>query len=160
MKNLILILTFCATSLYLFPQGDELPGSSFRPTSSRQPKGLELPSELKSKANIFFNHLLDSNVTDAYEDLMRGSFIFEKKDKIKTLISQTHRAFDIYGPLKGFELVNIEEVTASFVRIRFLGKHSRFPMRWIFTFYKSPDQGWIITNVKFDDLTELFFADE
>lgn len=155
LKLLSFFITF---SFIAFSQGDRLPGSNFNQRSGSNE--ITIPSELNLKANIFFNNLLDSNVTKAYEELIKGSYIFDRKDKIKTLITQTHRTFEIYGPLKGFELVNVEEVTTSFVRVRFLGKHSRFPMRWIFTFYKSPDQGWIITNVKFDDLTELFFEDE
>jgi hypothetical protein len=153
------LLTFLlAFQVIATSQGDQLPGSSFNPNSNSAK--ITLPSELNAKVNVFFNHLLDSNVSKAYQDLMKGSYIMDQKEKVKTLINQTHRAFEIYGPLKGFELVTVEEVTNSFVRVRYLGKHTRFPMRWVFTFYKSPDQGWIITNVKFDDLSELFFKDE
>ncbi|MDC1068743.1 hypothetical protein OAQ99_06265 [Candidatus Kapabacteria bacterium] len=160
MKKIILISSVLILHCFAFSQGDKLPGSSFKPNSSVLNKQIQIPPELKAKTNQFFNNLLDSNVAKAYEDLMRGSFLAKRDEKLKTLINQTHRAFEIYGPLQGFELVNGDEVTSSFIRVRYLGKHSRFPMRWIFTFYKSPVDGWIITNVKFDDLSELFFGDE
>lgn len=138
-----------------FPQGDELPGGSY--SIPNQLKRVEVPAAVKAKTNVFFNQLLDSNITKAYDDLMQGSFLNDQKEKIRNLVTQTQKAFEIYGKLKGFEIVVAEEVTKSFVRVHYLGKHSKFPMRWIFTFYNSPDKGWVVTNVKFDDLSELYF---
>lgn len=157
MKTLSYLFLFLVIITYnVNSQGDELQ-SSFGSKSDTYKK---VPQELKIKTSKFFNFLLDSNVTAAYDELMKGSFLVAQNDKIKTLISQTHRAFDIYGLLKGFEPVNAEEITKSFIRIRYIGLHTKFPMRWIFTFYKSPTAGWIVTNVKFDDLTEYYFTDE
>jgi len=104
--------------------------------------------------------LLDSKISEAYDDLLKGSPIKKKVEDVKSLNSQTKRAFELYGNIIGYEPVNAEFVTPSYLRMRYLALHSRYPMRWIFTFYKSPDQGWIITNVKFDDLTDYFFSDE
>ena len=152
---IILILVFCTSTL--LSQGDELQ-SSFGGRAADSYK--KVPQELKVKTSKFFNHLLDSNVTEAYKELMDGSFLVAQNDKLTTLENQTHRAFEIYGLIKGFEPVNAEEITKSFVRLRYIGLHTKFPMRWIFTFYKSPTAGWIVTNVKFDDLTEYYFTDE
>lgn len=157
MKNIIIVsfLLFFFSN-FLFAQGDELQ-SSMRGGVDNYKK---VPQELKLKTSKFFNFLLDSNVTDAYNELMKGSFLVAQNDKMTALINQTHKAFEIYGLIKGYEPVNAEEITKSFVRIRYIGLHTRFPMRWIFTFYKSPSAGWILTNIKFDDLTEYYFSDE
>lgn len=157
MKIVSYLFLFLVIITYnLNSQGDELQSSFGGKTDSYK----KVPQELKIKTSKFFNFLLDSNVTSAYDELMKGSFLVAQNDKVKTLISQTHRAFEIYGLLKGFEPVNAEEITKSFIRIRYIGLHTKFPMRWIFTFYKSPTAGWIVTNVKFDDLTEYYFTDE
>lgn len=157
MKIVSYLFLFLVIITYnLNSQGDELQSSFGGKTDSYK----KVPQELKIKTSKFFNFLLDSNVTAAYDELMKGSFLVAQNDKVKTLISQTHRAFEIYGLLKGFEPVNAEEITKSFIRIRYIGLHTKFPMRWIFTFYKSPTAGWIVTNVKFDDLTEYYFTDE
>lgn len=137
-----------------------MPGTFNRNTSKNETREFNfnsVPQELKSKTAEFFGFLLDSNITKGYDVLMNGSYIEGKRDKVEQLINSTRRAFDIYGRIQGFEPVDAEQVSSSFIRVRYLGKHSRFPLRWIFTFYKSPDKGWIITNVKFDDDTETFF---
>lgn len=157
MYKIIFLLFFVLFSSKLFSQGDELQ-SSFGGKGADSYK--KVPQELKIKTSKFFNHLLDSNVTEAYKELMSGSFLVAQNDKLTTLANQTHRAFEIYGLIKGFEPVNAEEITKSFIRLRYIGLHTKFPMRWIFTFYKSPTAGWIVTNVKFDDLTEYYFSDE
>ncbi len=157
MKNIIIVsfLLFFFSN-FLFAQGYELQ-SSIRGGVDNYKK---VPQELKVKTSKFFNFLLDSNVTDAYNELMKGSFLVAQNDKMTALINQTHKAFEIYGLIKGYEPVNAEEITKTFVRIRYIGLHTRFPMRWIFTFYKSPSAGCILTNIKFDDLTEYYFSDE
>jgi len=75
------------------------------------------------------------------------------------LKKQTERSIDIYGDILSFEFVSAEQVTESYIRLRYLALHSSYPMRWIFTYYRSPDKNWIVTNVKFDDLSEYFFSD-
>lgn len=158
MNHSIAIILISIFTFYngLYSQGDELQ-SSFGGKSDSYKK---IPQELKVKTSKFFNFLLDSNVSSAYDELMKNSFLVGQDDKLNTLIKQTHRAFEIYGLLKGYEPVSAEEITKSFIRIRYIGLHTKFPMRWIFTFYKSPSVGWIVTNVKFDDLTEYYFNDD
>ena len=158
MKKIIIIgLVLIVFVSLAYSQGNELPSSGIKNTSQTFKK---LPPVLKKKTSEFFNSLLDSNVNEAYNNLMDGSPLARKTEELKSLIAQTHRAFEIYGLIRGYEPVNSEHITPSFIRVRHLGLHTRFPMRWIFTFYKSPDKGWIITNVKFDDLTEFYFSDE
>ncbi|MFA6570085.1 MAG: hypothetical protein WCT77_02500, partial [Bacteroidota bacterium] len=74
--------------------------------------------------------------------------------------TQTKKSIQLYGPIKGYEPVSSEIVTESLVRLRYFSLHTDFPMRWIFTFYKSPSRGWIVINIKFDDLSETFFTDQ
>lgn len=118
-----------------------------------------VPPELKAKTIKFFNSLLDNKVSNAYDDFLAGTPLGKKVDDVTSLKKQTTRAFELYGVLKGYDPVNFEMIGTSFIRIRYLGLHSRFPMRWIFTYYKSPEQGWIVTNIKFDDLSDFFFED-
>ncbi len=153
---LFFLLTFLTLSNGLYSQGDELQSS----TGVKSDSYKKVPQELKIKTSKFFNFLLDSNVTAAYDELMKNSFLVAQSDKVNTLMNQTHRAFEIYGLIKGYEPVSAEEVSKSFLRLRYIGLHTKFPMRWIFTFYKSPTAGWVITNVKFDDLTEYYFTDD
>lgn len=156
-KFQIIALFFVSLAL-LNAQEDALPSSKSSKSSSSAFK--DVSPELKQKAQKFFNTLLDTKISEAYDELLKGSPIKKKVEDVKSLNSQTKRAFELYGNIIGYEPVNAEFVTPSYLRMRYLALHSRYPMRWIFTFYKSPDQGWIITNVKFDDLTDYFFSDE
>lgn len=119
-----------------------------------------IPSEVKSKIINFFEYLLADTVDFAFHKLLKGSPISERNAQLTNLIEQTKKSFNVYGMIKGYEFVNIEKVAKSLVRIRYISLHKDFPLRWIFTFYKTEDRDWIIINIKFDDLTEYFFKDE
>ncbi len=156
-KSLLILMLVLTIKSNSFSQEDALQSSK---TTKNSAKYAEIPAEVKQKTSKFFNLLLDEKVNDAFEELMHNSPIGKKTDEIKSLIKQTKRAFELYGKILSYEPVSNEVITGSFMRVRYLGLHSRYPMRWVFTFYKSPDQGWIITNVKFDDLSDFFFIDE
>jgi len=125
---------------------------------SKEPTSfLEVPPHLKTKVESFFSSLSKNDIKNAYDNILTSSPINRQREDIENLLSQTKRAIDIYGKLDGFEAVNAEIATDSYIRLRYLGLHGNFPVRWIFTFYRSPEKDWIVTNIKFDDLSEYFF---
>ncbi len=152
MKYLILIcvalLAFTANA-----QEQSLPKSSttvkyYDPT---------VPSELHSRLGEFFKLVLKDEVDLVYKNLLDRSPLARKKDELDKLMAQTERATEVYGRIQGFESVDAEVASTSLIKLRYIGLYSRYPLRWIFTFYKSPEFGWIITNVKFDDQSDYFF---
>lgn len=154
----LLLLFINIGNVALSQDEDGLPGS--KPNLSKSSTNFQnVPPELKSKTIKFFNALMDNKVSNAYDDFLAGTPLGKKVEDVTSLKKQTTRAFELYGVLKGFDPVNFEMIGTSFIRIRYLGLHTRFPMRWIFTYYKSPDQGWIVTNIKFDDLSDFYFED-
>jgi hypothetical protein len=120
----------------------------------------ELPNDLQIKCGNFFRELMDSTAGTAFDHILKDSPVAKNKEQIQNLVDQTLRAIDIYGIIKGFELVEAESATKSYLRVKFISLHSLYPMRWEFTFYKSPQLGWIVVNLKFDDQTDLFFIQE
>lgn len=118
---------------------------------------LEVPNHLKSRIEKFFSSLIKNEIKTAYDNILTSSPISRQKSDLDNLLNQTKRALDLYGKIEGFEPVNAEIATDSYIRLRYLGLHSNYPVRWIFTFYNSPEKDWIITNIKFDDLSEYFF---
>lgn len=153
---ILLALTFNVTAIS--QEEDGLPSS--KPNMTKTSTNFQnVPPELKAKTIKFFNSLIDNKVAAAYDDFLFGTPLGKKVEDVNSLKKQTTRAFELYGVLKGYDPVNFEMIGTSFIRIRYLGLHSRFPMRWIFTYYKSPEQGWIVTNIKFDDLSDFFFED-
>ncbi len=129
-------------------------------SASMQQQFIGVPTELTNKTNDFFANVINLKIVEAFDGILNNSPLAEKKAARKQLISQTKRAMQLYGNLKSYEAVSSETVSPSYIRLRFLGLHEKYPMRWIFTFYKSPEMGWIVTNIKFDDLSEFYFTDE
>ena len=136
---------------------DGLPSSN----RAKEPTSfLEVPGHLKTRVEKFFGSLINNDVKNAYINILTNSPISKQKSDIDNLLAQTKRAFEIYGMLTGFEPVNAEIATESYIRLRYLCLHGNFPVRWIFTFYRSPEKDWIVTNIKFDDLSEYFFKSD
>ncbi|MGE5480402.1 MAG: hypothetical protein ACM3U1_08255 [Chloroflexota bacterium] len=155
-KTLLLLLLFAigyhqASAQERLPKSDQEDKAAIFST---------LPSDLQTRIAHYFDKLAKSNIKDAYSELLAGSPIMDKQDEVKTLVEQTKRSIELYGGLNGFEPVSLERASISFVRLRYVGLHGDVPLRYIFTFYRSPVKGWIVTNFKFDDLSEYFFQDQ
>lgn len=155
MKTLRLFALFILMSSFAMAQI----GGAQHSTSNDAEK-ISIPEEISRKIDDFFKIMIAGDIKPAYKGLLKDSPILEKEDDLVNLVEQTKRSIKIYGEIKDYEPVSIEKATQSFIRLRYLGLHTKFPMRWLFTFYNSPDKGWIITNVKFDDMSEFFFKDE
>lgn len=118
-----------------------------------------IPAEAKSKLNNFFDAIKRKEFKKAYDELLKNSPINDKREDIDNLLNQTERAVRIYGEFSGASYVNGHSASDNYIRVRFLGLYDKYPMRWIFTFYKSPKLGWIVTNIKLDDLSEFYLSE-
>lgn len=158
MKTLLLIVVVITlNSFSLFSQEDGgLQKSNQKPQSSQLAFD-DIDTKITRTIGYFFNQIIKKEIDEGYDQILKNSVIALRRDEVKNLKTQTQRSVDIYGEILSFEFVSAETVSSSYIRLRYLGLHSNYPMRWIFTFYKSPDKGWIITNIKFDDLSENFF---
>jgi hypothetical protein len=121
---------------------------------------INIPPAIDKKIDRFFNTMIEGETVLAFREFLRNSPIAEKEDEIGNLIKETKRSFELYGKLLSFEPVEAEYVTPSYMRLKYLGLNEDYPTRWMMTFYKSPAKGWMVTNIKFDDLAEYFFSDQ
>ena len=137
----------------VWAQEESLPKSSTTVTYY----DVDVPQELHNRITDFFKIIIRGEAERAYNNLLKGSPLARKDSELNNLIRQTERAESIYGRLIGFEAVDAEIASNSLIKCRYLGLYSKYPLRWIFTFYKSPEDGWIITNIKFDDQSEYYF---
>lgn len=118
-----------------------------------------IPLEVKSRINNFFDAIKRKEFKKAYEELLKNSPIVDKKEDLDNLLNQTERTVRIYGEFSGATYVNGHNASDNFIRLRYLGLYEKYPMRWIFTFYRSPKLGWIVTNIKLDDLSEFYLSE-
>lgn len=120
---------------------------------------VSIPTEVKAKLNNFFNALSNNEIDNALDNLLLNSPLKERKDDLSVLKEQTERAIRIYGKFSGAKFVNGHFASEVYLRLRYIGLYEKYPMRWIFTYYKSPKLGWIVTNIKLDDLTEFYLGE-
>jgi hypothetical protein len=157
MKKLLIIIAgifVFSISLYSQTNNDNRDYSKLLSTSI-----IDSVPEVKIRCDEFFKILLTSDYTKAFGYILKNSPIAKSNEKIKPIIDQLKKSIDTYGELSGYEIVKMEKVTNSFIRMHYIGLNTDVPVRWIFTFYKSPKKGWIVTNIKFDDLPDLYFTD-
>lgn len=152
--SLLLLAFVSLTAVELQAQG----GSNLQ--SSTDASGFEdVPDDIKKQISVFFNGMIAGEVEPSFEKLLSNSPVKRKTKSLSSLIEKTALSIELYGNMMAYEPVSTEFVTSSYLRVRYISLHSRMPMRWIFTFYNSPDQGWVITNIKYDDQTEMLFYD-
>jgi hypothetical protein len=104
----------------------------------------------------FFLALKAGQVDAAYEGLVKGTVIAERKQNVDDLKESTKKALDHYGPISGFEVVDTLPVGTSLLRHTCVSLNQDLPLRWRFYFYRS-ESGWKIVDMRVDDgLVELF----
>ncbi len=158
-KTVVALFIYLAVCLPMIAQENSI-SKAKGSTDQNQVGQYTMPDEIQKKLSRFFETLISKNIENGFTELLINSPVNQRQDQVQKLIFETKRANKLYGELKTYEIVNSELVTPSLVRVRYLGYHDFFPMRWIFTFYKSPSQNWIVTNIKFDDNSENLFKSE
>lgn len=152
MRTTFLFFIFLLSSV-AYSQEESLPKSS----TTVKYYDATVPQELHTRIGDFFKLIIRADYERAYKELLKNSPLLRKDKEITNLIGQTERGAEIYGAIKGFEAVDAEVASNSLVKCRYLGLNSRYPMRWVFTFYNSPENGWVVTNIKFDDQSDYYF---
>jgi hypothetical protein len=137
-----------------------LPGGSMNPTrflilvSILLVPGLSFgesaPEPITKSITTFFKILQESPVEKAYDSILEGSPIASKSQDVQNLINQTKNGFSLYGPFRSFEFISGSYAGTSIIRVSYITKNDRFPIRWQFTYYK-PEQTWNLIHIEFDD---------
>ena len=116
-----------------------------------------IPKGISSKIDIFFNSIVKKEYKQAFEKLFSNSPIMQKDLEQKNILEQLKRSIELYGEVKDYEIASYAVVGKSYHRIYVIGLQEKYPTRWEFTFYNSPTLGLIISNFRFDDMTEAMF---
>lgn len=119
-----------------------------------------LPRELMDLTDVFFKAVIKGDSKKALEKLLKDTRMAEKEETMKGLLETVKKANEIYGDIRAYEIVSYESVSPSFTRLRCIAIHPDFPMRWVFTFYRSPIKGWVTINVKLDDDSQYLFSED
>lgn len=118
------------------------------------------PREVIDITDVFFKSVMKGDAKRALDRLLKDTRMAEKEETMRGLLETIKKANEIYGDIRNYEIVSYENATPSFTRLRCLALHPDFPMRWVFTFYRSPEKGWVTINVKLDDDSQYFFSED
>ena len=104
----------------------------------------------------FFFALKGGQVDAAYDELVSGTIIADRKEDVTSLKTRTKQALDSYGPVSGFEPVETIEIGTCLRRHTCISLNQDLPLRWKFYFYRNAS-GWRLVDLRVDDgLAELF----
>ncbi len=118
---------------------------------------VNIPDDIKNIVDNFFAEIIKKNYRPAVEKLLQTSPIAGKDDDYKNILKQLQRSIDMYGNIKKYEIINFKSAGNNYHRINILSLHQKYPTRWELTFYRSPDLGLIVSNLRFDDFSEEYF---
>lgn len=72
--------------------------------------------------------------------------------------SQFRSVGDRYGAARGFDFIRQETAGESLIRLTYIARYERAPIRWRFVFYKA-DKGWGLTDFGLDTNRHAVFSD-
>ena len=115
-----------------------------------------LPQDIQTKLDALFEAMVKKDYRNGLEKFMLNSPISRKDNDFANILRELGKAIDLYGDIKGYEIVDFRVAGSSFFRVNIIGLHQRYPTRWEINFYRSPSMGLIVTNFKLDDIAELY----
>jgi hypothetical protein len=139
-----------AARMFFPPESKESADSSKQAPGPRRETG---PSDL---IDMFFLGLKAGQIDAAYDGLVKGSVIADRREDVANLKDRTRHALDEFGPILGYEVLEEKTVGSTLFRRTCISFNSDLPLRWRFYFYKT--QGtWKLVDLRIDDgLVELF----
>ena len=131
------------------------PGAPAGPNQSLAPGPVKAPDPIDVVEKFFFA-LRSGQVDLAYDELVKGTIISDRKEDVIGLKTRTKQALDSYGPVSGFEPVETIEIGTCLRRHTCISLNQDLPLRWKFYFYRNAS-GWRLVDLRVDDgLAELF----
>ena len=148
----LIIVIFLTTITTIFAQQDGALQSRTNENNMR----FALPNDVKNKLDNFFDKLVKKDYKKALEELLINSPISRKDDDFTSILKELSKSIDYYGAIKGYEIVDVKVAGTSYYKVKMLGLHQKFPTRWEINFYRSPDLDLIVTNIKYDDISNVY----
>jgi hypothetical protein len=159
----ILLVVSCSLSVAQQESDKERAARMFFPPdakgstdSARQTPGPRRENSPSDTIDMFFLGLKAGQVDAAYDGLVKGSIIADRRDDVTALKDRTRRALDNFGPISGYEVLEERTVGSTLLRRTCISFNSDLPLRWRFYFYKAQGM-WKLVDLRVDDgLVELF----
>jgi len=105
----------------------------------------------------FLKALQQEKVKEAFEDLLEGSLILDKKQDVENLVTQTEKGIAIYGGVTSIEDLGIVRQDKHLATGLAIVCCEKAPLYFYFIWYRNKaDAPWRLHNVWFDDNSKYF----
>jgi hypothetical protein len=119
-------------------------------------RSLDREFVLRERLDAFFAAIQAGKVDLAFQDLLKGSKIGEKKENVDELVKNTNAVLERFGKLEDSELIRAERVGSRVVRLSYLSYGADFPLQWQFYCYRGRES-WQILDINVNnDLDQMF----
>ncbi len=123
-------------------------------------RSLEKEFVLRERLDAFFAAIQSGKVNSAFEELLKGSKIGEKKENVDELVKNTNAVLERFGKLEDSELIRAERVGGRVIRLSYLSYGADFPLQWQFYCYRGSEH-WQILDINVNnDLDQIFGKSE
>ena len=94
----------------------------------------------------FFNKIEKGDFEGAIQSVPIGELMEDDTSFTESLLTKLENNAEKMGKYCGFELINKEETTPSFITFTYFIKYKNAPQRIIFVFYK-PEEAWQVNRI-------------
>jgi hypothetical protein len=115
------------------------------------------PRQMMTKA---LDGILAGLYEQAYEALRREAVetLRAKKEAFAGLAEQTKKGIELYGRPSNYELSHWQSAGRNLVRLHYVVRCPKHPLRWEGTFYRAENK-WQLIDVSFNDELDQMFID-
>jgi len=107
---------------------------------------------------LFFLALKANQISAAYDALIRDTPIAGRPDEVTALKERSEKAFDQFGPIAGYEIIDESALGAHLLRRTALSLNTDLPLCWRFYFYRSAGE-WRLVDLRVDDGIATLFEE-
>jgi hypothetical protein len=112
---------------------------------------------IAGRQTAFLKAVKGEKIKEAYEDLLEGSLILEKKGDVENLVKQTEKAVALYGDVTSIEDFGVVKQDKHLASGLGMVCCEKAPLFFYFIWYRNkPDAPWRLHNVWFDDNSKAF----
>lgn len=115
------------------------------------------PEEMMTQA---LDAILAGSYEQAYEQLRQVAAepLRDSKEAFDSFAVQTQKVFELWGSPTDYELAQRQSAGSHLVRLHYIVRCPKHPIRWHGTFYRPADR-WELINIAFSEDLDPMFAD-
>ena len=110
-----------------------------------------------ARQTAFLKQVREGKIEEAYDALLEGSLVREKKADVENLVTQTEKALGLYGGVTELEDLGASRQDKHVAHGTAIVCCEKGPLYFYFIWYRpKSDAAWRIQNVWFDDNARAF----